>query len=700
MYMASKIIAVETPVTDYLYDASKADSALRDAFLYALKPARPPRKGDNILVSAEEWQEKLLAFARKRHLPVDARLSPEEQAVQVRDRIFGAPRAIEAGGAIANSFDTLVKSRVDDVSLTDGFFITAVGEGISGDVFSRSLPGKLKAPPARGRQMEGHIIPLDGDRIIVAVPSFLDPPSLHMSPSQLDDIEIDQETMLMLGGYMKYTGKYDDFLDALLSKTIAVSPWPQDRPTLVLTAAAQDIAASQTLKEALERCRQVTSTVVCANTGEFRRLMGMDTEWRRPHEARWWINDEGQTLAVHPSLAFMDPGTTEGIQQLDASGWKKIEGEDLERAKQADVAYMADKLKANEAAYRIAFEQFCENSQLPVTFVVTNGKRGVHVVSGHGVSDNYPAPRPPHGVVNTVGGGDGFAAGYLLGHAKKLSQEKCVELGFICAGEIIGRDEARLKAIAVNQNLDGKPVALEGLPACLNPENPRHMAILAQLRASVLPQSSEIERKFLVIGDAWKDAVQEVFLIQQNYVPSQDDNSIQLRIIESGGQVSVRASHPEKGDISTFHVPEEILEKFGRDNLQFIMDGDGTIPVGDRVEARIRFKDGHPVMTIKAKMESAVERYELEFPVSTEDADRLLPYCPERITKLRHRVLAHGTTWEVDVYQGALAGLVVAEIELPHIDTEFVRPGTWLGAEVTHDARYSNRLLARSPAPP
>jgi adenylate cyclase len=52
--------------------------------------------------------------------------------------------------------------------------------------------------------------------------------------------------------------------------------------------------------------------------------------------------------------------------------------------------------------------------------------------------------------------------------------------------------------------------------------------------------------------------------------------------------------------------------------------------------------------------------------------------------------------WEVDEFHGANAGLIVAEIELPHEDHAFEKPD-WLGEEVTSERRYSNSKLSKRP---
>ena len=83
--------------------------------------------------------------------------------------------------------------------------------------------------------------------------------------------------------------------------------------------------------------------------------------------------------------------------------------------------------------------------------------------------------------------------------------------------------------------------------------------------------------------------------------------------------------------------------------------------------------------------------------------ERLWPLTEgRRIEKRRYELPADdGLTIELDVYEGALAGLVVAEVEFDseqRADT-FAGPG-WLGREVTDDARYKNQRLACEGAPP
>jgi adenylate cyclase len=66
------------------------------------------------------------------------------------------------------------------------------------------------------------------------------------------------------------------------------------------------------------------------------------------------------------------------------------------------------------------------------------------------------------------------------------------------------------------------------------------------------------------------------------------------------------------------------------------------------------------------------------------------------IEKIRYRLAVGRHTWEIDVFEGDNAGLVVAEIELGSEDEAFDRP-EWIGEEVTDDPRYFNSNLVGNP---
>jgi adenylate cyclase len=63
---------------------------------------------------------------------------------------------------------------------------------------------------------------------------------------------------------------------------------------------------------------------------------------------------------------------------------------------------------------------------------------------------------------------------------------------------------------------------------------------------------------------------------------------------------------------------------------------------------------------------------------------------------VRHYVEHAGHRWEIDVFEGDNAGLVVAEVELQGVDEPFQRPA-WIGDEVSNDPRYYNVSLVRHP---
>jgi CYTH domain-containing protein len=123
------------------------------------------------------------------------------------------------------------------------------------------------------------------------------------------------------------------------------------------------------------------------------------------------------------------------------------------------------------------------------------------------------------------------------------------------------------------------------------------------------------------------------------------------------------------------------------------VDADGT-------EVRVRRRDGRAVLTIKGA--GGRSRAEEEVAIEPERFDRLWPLTDgRRIQKTRYELPApDGHTIEVDVYGGALQGLVVAEVEFASdAEAEAFAPPAWLGTEVTDDARFKNQRLARDGAP-
>jgi CYTH domain-containing protein len=148
----------------------------------------------------------------------------------------------------------------------------------------------------------------------------------------------------------------------------------------------------------------------------------------------------------------------------------------------------------------------------------------------------------------------------------------------------------------------------------------------------------EIERKFLVVGNAWRELA-EGELFRQGYISTVKERVIRVRTVGNKGTLTVK----------------------------------GITVHGSRLE------------------------YEYEIPLK--DANEMLEtsYCEQPIIEKRRYTIPYGGfIWEVDEFQGVNKGLIVAEIELADIDQEFPKPD-WIGDDVTDDPRYFNSNLIAKP---
>ena len=90
-------------------------------------------------------------------------------------------------------------------------------------------------------------------------------------------------------------------------------------------------------------------------------------------------------------------------------------------------------------------------------------------------------------------------------------------------------------------------------------------------------------------------------------------------------------------------------------------------------------------------------RKEFEYDIPRADAALLLEMCEQPLVeKVRYKIPFGGLTWEVDEFEGANQGLVVAECELSSEDQRIELP-PWIGEEVTADPRYFNSNLIAHP---
>ncbi len=122
----------------------------------------------------------------------------------------------------------------------------------------------------------------------------------------------------------------------------------------------------------------------------------------------------------------------------------------------------------------------------------------------------------------------------------------------------------------------------------------------------------------------------------------------------------------------------------------------GYLARTDRGVVRVRIAGADAFLTIKGR-QVGIERAEFEYPIPRADAIALLELCDGTlIEKTRYQVTHEAHLWEVDVFHGANAGLVLAEVELESEDEHFASP-PWLDVEVSHDSRYHNSNLGITP---
>jgi adenylate cyclase len=119
----------------------------------------------------------------------------------------------------------------------------------------------------------------------------------------------------------------------------------------------------------------------------------------------------------------------------------------------------------------------------------------------------------------------------------------------------------------------------------------------------------------------------------------------------------------------------------------------------DGAEVRLRKIDECRVESYKGS--GRLQRREIEIELSRDQFDALWPATEgRRIEKVRYKIDWRGHTIELNVYQGKLEGLALAEIEFPSRgESESFEPPDWLGEDVTEDKRYKNQNLARKGPP-
>jgi adenylate cyclase len=149
----------------------------------------------------------------------------------------------------------------------------------------------------------------------------------------------------------------------------------------------------------------------------------------------------------------------------------------------------------------------------------------------------------------------------------------------------------------------------------------------------------EIERKFLVLSDAFKTEAFRSYIIKQGFLNSHKERTVRVRLKKEKGYITI------KGESSS---------------------------------------DG-------------LSRFEWEKEISINEAEALLELCEKGfIDKIRYEVKSGHHVFEIDEFLGDNGGLIVAEVELNSENESFQKPN-WLGREVTGDVKYYNSQLSINP---
>lgn len=149
--------------------------------------------------------------------------------------------------------------------------------------------------------------------------------------------------------------------------------------------------------------------------------------------------------------------------------------------------------------------------------------------------------------------------------------------------------------------------------------------------------AKEIERKFLVRGDTWRNLAEGQYYCQ-GYVPTQGKQTVRIRIIGEQGYLTLKG----------------------------------------------------PVV--------GISRSEFEYQIPVADARAILAELCQTplIEKYRYQITLDNLVWEVDEFLGENRGLIVAEVELTHAEQTVELPN-WIGTEVTGDPKYYNSNLVKTP---
>ncbi len=148
---------------------------------------------------------------------------------------------------------------------------------------------------------------------------------------------------------------------------------------------------------------------------------------------------------------------------------------------------------------------------------------------------------------------------------------------------------------------------------------------------------TEIERKFLVEGDAWRGLAEGV-RYRQGYLSTVRERTVRVRTVNDKGYLTIKGAS------------------------------------------------------------RGLTRSEYEYEIPVADADAMLDTLCQRplIEKTRYKIQIGALVWEVDEFEGENAGLSIAEVELES-EGQSVDLPEWVGREVSDDPRYYNANLIAHP---
>ena len=133
-----------------------------------------------------------------------------------------------------------------------------------------------------------------------------------------------------------------------------------------------------------------------------------------------------------------------------------------------------------------------------------------------------------------------------------------------------------------------------------------------------------------------------------------------------------------------------------RDNAKSSDIKQAYLSVTERIAIRVRIDGIQGSLAIKSKVSDRVNR-EYEYSIPIDEAQSLMKLDDLLvIRKTRYRIQYEGRTWEVDEFHDANVGLIIAEIELDS-ENDLYKIPPWVDKEVTADYRYLNSNLAINP---